>query len=142
LVAILKKNKIRSFIDLGCGAGVLLKILTMFIPDISVKGVDNEETLVQYCNKFMAFGTKKRNILSLKREDIESYQVIYFYEPFTSRSMAQRFVENLSKIVTEGQYIIYMPAGSIQMFLREAKNIKEVNKNTSPWLIYKVTKTL
>lgn len=142
LAVLLKKNKIKSFIDLGCGAGVLLRVLTMYIPYISVRGIDNEEKLVSYCNRFMAHSAKQGNILSLKREDVERYQVIYFYEPLRSEKLAQQFVENLSKIVTEGQHILYFPAGSIGKFLSEAKNVKRINRNTGPWQIYKVTKTL
>lgn len=142
LAVVLKKNKIKSLVDLGCGAGVLLRVLSMYVPYISLRGIDNEESLVSYCNRFMNHSAKKGNILSLKREDIEHYQVIYFYEPLRSEKLAQQFVENLSKIVTKGQHIIYIPAGSIGKFLSEAKNIKRINNTTGPWQMYKVTKTL
>ena len=146
LAMILRKNKVRSFMDLGCGAGVLLRILTMYTDGLIVGGIDNEPTLVKYCNERMAYGAKEADLLTITRANVSRYEVLYFYEPLAGKEAAQKFVENLSKIVVKGQYIIYYPAGYIWDYLNKSTNIKQINKGKYqyriPFKIFKVTETL
>lgn len=120
LIEIIKHYNIKSFMDLGCGAGLLLSTLRVCLPDLSVGGFDNEEILINHMFSNLHRGFKDfkvKDIITITPEDIKAYDALYFWEPFTSSTLAEKFANNLAEVCTKNQYIIYQSHGSIGEYL-------------------------
>ena len=125
LIKFIKLNNIKSFLDLGCGAGILLKILHIFNYELKLKGYEIEDNLIEICNRLnYTKPAVKRDILKLTIDDIKDYQVLYFWEPLYDRKLAKKFVTNLAKILQPNQIIVYYQSGSIGDFLIQSKKIE------------------
>lgn len=116
----------KSLLDLGSGPGLMLKALKQVFNDCNFVGYDNEKIFVEDSKKLFYTNVQQKNILTLKKEDVNDFEVLYFYEPFCTpynlkNIKCEKFIKNLSKIMYVGQYIIYMPAGSIRHYLDNPK---------------------
>ena len=121
-VAILmRKYGLHSIVDLGSGAGLFL--LTMKHLGYETKGIEIEESLVKLSHS-LGISTQQKDILKLTKPDIKKFGCIYFWEPLRETALCEKFVENLAKVVTKGQYIIYDCAGNTEAFLNENKKFK------------------
>jgi len=56
LMAFMRKNRLKSIVDLGCGVGPKLHYLQNKVPDIDITGVD-QKAAIDYCMKTYKFGT-------------------------------------------------------------------------------------
>jgi 2-polyprenyl-3-methyl-5-hydroxy-6-metoxy-1,4-benzoquinol methylase len=141
LIKFLKLNNIKSFLDLGCGAGILFRILHIFNYELKLKGYEIEDNLIEICNRLNH--TKpavKKDILKLTIDDIKDYQVLYFWEPLCDRKLAEKFVTNLAKILQPNQIIVYYQSGSIGDFLVENKKIESMG-NFYNYKIFRLKQT-
>lgn len=110
---------IRSLVDLGCGAGVLISCLEDYI--FKVKGYDNEKDLVDIANKISRNKelAELKDITKLTKDDIKNFDAVYFWEPIIDEKMATKFVKNLLKVMKKDQYIFYYNSGKIGRLLEE-----------------------
>lgn len=142
LYLIIKTLKIKSFLDLGSGPGLLLGILSYLFPTIKFAGYDNEKLLIEGNKMYSTVSLQLKNILTLTSIDVENYDALYFWEPLNDSELCKQFVENLVKIVKNDQYIIYKPSGEIQKYLSnpEIKKIIEPVASYYGYIIYKCKK--
>ncbi len=107
IINIMNALKLHSITDLGCGCGILLKVInTLSSNNIRVYGYDNELSLLNIGKKYLELKSiSKKNILSLKPSDILS-DAIFFWDPFTSRELAREFILNLHKVMGDNQFIL------------------------------------
>lgn len=127
LIKFLELNNIKSFLDLGCGAGILFKILNYYNNNLKLKGYEIEDNLIEICNKLNYYGSAvKKDILKLSIDDIKDYQVLYFWEPLYNTDLAKKFVTNLAKIIQPNQIIVYYQSGSIGNYLEKNKKIEQL----------------
>ncbi len=122
IIKYIEKNDIKSFLDLGSGCGIFLKVLNQFT-NVKVMGYEIEKKLVDLSNLFQV-PTLKKNIITLKKEDIQDYQVIYFWEPLYKKELAEKFANNLVNILSKDQIIIYKPSGTIGMYLEKTGKLQ------------------
>lgn len=131
--------KAKSILDLGSGSGILLYYIYKYsIPRIDIMGYEIEQRLITIANKIIPNKTKKKNILTLRKSDIEKYDVIYFWEPLADRELAKKFVDNLTKIINKNQTIIYYPSGSILEHFYETKKYDITRSEVGPYRIIKL----
>ena len=125
LIKFLEINNINSFLDLGCGAGILLRMVNLYNINLKLKGYEIEDNLISICNKLnYKEPAIKKDILKLKVDDIKDYQVLYFWEPLYNKDLAKKFVTNLAKIIQPNQIIVYYQSGSISDYLIQNKKIE------------------
>jgi len=125
IIKYIEENDIKSILDLGSGSGIFLKLLNQYT-NVEVMGYENEKKLVDLSNRFKV-PTLKKNIITLKKQDIQDYQVIYFWEPLYDNKLAQKFANNLVNILSKDQIIIYKGAGSIGHYLDLTKKLDIVD---------------
>jgi hypothetical protein len=131
LLKIIDKYTITSIADLGAGYG-----LTSFIlknSGIASIGYEIEDRYVEFSKFLCEDMVIKKDILTLKRDDIKRYGAVYFWEPLYLRELAEKFVNNLVEIMYKGQYIIYRPSGSIGEFLSAVACLKRLKQTDLPW---------
>lgn len=106
IIDIINTFKIGSFKDLGCGLGIILKLLDSY-NIVSVSGYDNEPLLIDFAKNKLGLGerVKEKNILTLESSDIIQ-DCLFFWDPFNDMKLSKKFIDNLSKIIKPEQYII------------------------------------
>ncbi len=149
LFVILHRMKIKSIIDLGCGAHILGNVLNHFGSrytrnsnlgiELNMEGYEIEEKLVKEANSmYFNQNVRRKDILKLESRDLNPYQAVYFWEPLADPKLAKQFVENLEKVMPPNKYIFYVCAGAIGTFLKESKRFKPVRNDTYSYIqIYK-----
>lgn len=125
VIKYIETNDIKSVLDLGSGCGIFLKVLKQYT-NIEIMGYEIDNILVNLANKFHV-PTLKKNIITLKKSDIEKYQLIYFWEPLADDELAKKFANNLVKILSKDQIIIYKCAASIGKYLEQTKKLDSVD---------------
>lgn len=135
----MKKHKKKRICDLGSGAGVLLQTIKTINWNIIVKGFEIEKSLVEYSNTYNNFRTLEKDILTLTKEDLKDQEIIYFWEPLYEDGLAKKFAENLGKVLTKGQLIVYYQSGRIGDHLKKVENFKFLGYwDRTQYQIYKV----
>lgn len=106
IINIINTFGIKSLKDLGCGLGILLKLLDTH-GIVSVSGYDNEPLLIDFAKNKLKLGkrVKEKDILTLKSSDIIQ-DCLFFWDPFNDPKLSKQFIDNLSKIIRSDQYII------------------------------------
>jgi hypothetical protein len=125
LCKIVELLDIKKFCDLGAGSGILLKALIYFKQMRKIIGYENEKILV---DNSMNDYVKLKDIFDLTITDLKDFECIYFWEPFKSDELANKFVNHLSKVTSKGQIIIYREAGYIGKYLDKNKKFLIINK--------------
>ena len=123
--ALVKREKIKNLIDLGCGAGIILKAAQD--NGIKVKGFELDPKLIFYAKK-LGVPVKKKDILKITTKDLEGFDNIYFWEPLADYELAEKFVANLMK-VSKGKTIYYKGYGGIKSAFEKRKH--EVDMKTT-----------
>lgn len=135
---IIDKLKTKSIVDLGSGPGLLLKAILLYNHKIKVKGYEIEDVFIEDSQLLdLQNQIFKQDILQLETKDIINCDTIFFYEPVADPKLAKQFVNNLSKIVIKGQWIIYNRAGYIGDNLDKNKRFKQYYSLNS-YRVYKV----
>jgi len=140
LILILNRLEIGSFVDLGSGCGILITIVKIYYLHIynkfiKVAGYEIEDDLVKIGSYYHVC---RKNILTLDKEDIKSFEALYFYEPLQSPTLAKEFVENLESIMYSGQYIIYARAGSIYEYLNKCELLIYLGEHFNHYIYKKI----
>ncbi len=134
LVRLLRKYKVDSVIDLGCGVGHVVSILHHF--GFHSTGIEIEPLLVDLGNR-LANHIIKGDIL--QPFNIKKGEAVYFYEPFTTQftnnnellhKKAKLFVENLENTLPKDTMVFYNPAGCIGMLLTQSTKFKHLPNRT------------
>lgn len=99
-----------NILDLGSGAGLLMKIISSWDRGIVTKGYEIEDSLVRYANYHGMCNTIKKDILTLTTTDLEKQDILYFWEPLSERKLAKQFVDNLAKVAHKACGIFIMLA--------------------------------
>jgi hypothetical protein len=126
LLDIIKYFKIDSFCDLGSGMGMLSCIIGS-VAKIPVKGIEKEDVLLKIAERTrsqlynVGVHYRKGDLLKLKREDIEQYRALYFWEPISDTNLCLKFITRLVDIMDDKQIIICYPAASSRQHLLENK---------------------
>ncbi len=107
----MQKLGLKSVVDLGCGLGFGMLLLRDKF-GVEVGGYELDSELLSKIPKKDKHLFKEKNILDLTKDDIKDYQVIYFYDPIYNTESRKRFIDNLSNIMSEGQYLIFKDAGN------------------------------
>jgi 2-polyprenyl-3-methyl-5-hydroxy-6-metoxy-1,4-benzoquinol methylase len=121
ILLFMKEYDLKTIMDLGAGAGILVHTLRRL--GFKAYGMEIEDSLVEISNNIQGMNWDensfviKQDILTIASFDIQKYDCIYFWEPFYQRDLAKKFVENLSKSMKSGQYILYKRHGDIFNFL-------------------------
>ena len=129
---ILLSLKTKSLLDLGSGPGLLLQSLCSIV-NVRV-GYEIEDVFVEDGRSVFNQDIKKKDILTLTKKDVKSFEVLFFYEPFTpynhiqekENSKPKEFIDNLVNILTKGQYILYDQAGEIGKHILESGAFEQV----------------
>lgn len=140
LYILMKRLKKITILDLGSGPGLINQIFHILekydnkniriLKDFQYErfkytGFEIEDELVKIgvCNNNKIV---KKNILTIVKKDVENHEIIYFYEPFAHKKLAEQFVKNLEKVLIKDQIIIYHQVGWIESFLRQSDKFKYV----------------
>jgi ribosomal protein RSM22 (predicted rRNA methylase) len=127
LFSLIKHFDCKSIIDLGCGAGIILKVLLYLYPELRIAGIENEPELHQRAMKLLNF-TNPSNSFHYNNENIalgditslddmkicKKCDAAYFWEPISKEQKANLFINTLAKSTKIGTWIFYLPAGPIQ----------------------------
>lgn len=103
LKTFMKKNSLRSIMDLGCGYGQFLSYFDEYI----TFGIEKEQKLIDlalFCRIKKIF---KGDILEPLKYKAD---LIYFYEPFSDRNKHIEFIKNILESTPKQQYIAYLSA--------------------------------
>lgn len=122
---LLTELKSNSLLDLGSGAGILLFLLQRQ-GNIRVRGYEIESSLIEIANKLLPGFTIQKDILTLKVEDIQNFDTLYFWEPLADKELAKKFIDNLLSILLPKQVIIYKPSGYIRQCLEKSKKLVSI----------------
>ena len=126
---LMRKFHLVTMIDLGCGTGHVMEALQNL--NIRVKGFEIESTLIKYADRNVKRYIKKKDITKLIKEDIKNSEVIYFWEPIASPTLAKTFIDNLVPLLTKSQYIIQRTSGCMETLLRQHKTLKYIGRYNS-----------
>lgn len=96
-------HNIKSVMDLGAGYGHFVAVASKFL-DYSC-GIEIEEELISKSR--LTRDIEHKDIFDLTKEDVKEIEALYFYEPFHSKDLSEKFVEHLMLIMYEGQKIFY-----------------------------------
>ncbi len=145
LYLLLNELKVNSLLDLGCGMGIILKILTQLSEfdeerkqRLILGGIEIDETLVKYSKLIYEYGVKQGDILKLSKEDIKGYDVIYMWEPLIYEEHIKKLHDDLFKLMDVNQKIIFCPGGRMISYFENSKYFKSynsTNKNGARFLI-------
>ncbi len=132
LIRYIEENKVSSFLDLGCGAGLLLKCIKLVLPNIKLKGIELNGDLYQIASRLLrayplseTIELQLKDILTLTKKDIKGYQTLFAYEPLNDKQLSKEFAENLYKIMGPDQVFVLRPVA----YMRE--ELDKVFKYTS-----------
>lgn len=124
----IKKLQIKSLMDLGCGMGILMKGILDVFPGLKIGGIDNEVLLIKVAESITQRHTKINfevgDLTDMKDLGIDKYEALYFYEPIINEEQIKKFVSELEKYTVKGQYLIYISAGRIRMYLEKCPKFK------------------
>lgn len=130
ILNIIKSLDIDSFLELGSGIGLVLKLiknLGHFRPK-DVKGFEIESTLINIANIFFKdTDIVEKDILTLENSDISRYESIYFWDPFCDKSKADAFANNLINILDDSQYVL-VKGGILEDIFRHHEKILAVGR--------------
>ena len=129
----------KSMVDLGCGMGIMIRILQEYGgSDIKYGGIELNQALCKVCRQMTLYDTKikNKNLLDLTKDDVEKYDTLYMWEPIKDRKMGLQFVNNLVPLLHPNQTIILNSAGHIIEHLRKHEEIKEVKGNNIPLTMF------
>ena len=136
----MKRLKIHSICDLGCGAAFGLKAMQtvgVYINHyIDYYGFDNEEILISMAN--IQGSCKLKDIITLVRYNIYAKSLLYFWEPLRDYEMCKAFVNNLCEIAYKNQYIVFECAGYSLEHMRANNKVKELGRFHSFYVFQKV----
>jgi len=88
-----------SFIDLGCGAGNVLRYADNIGYDVT--GVDFNKDLLEHAKDYK---TIHCSFDDLKDDDYKKYDVIYIYRPLKEKEL-KVYIEKIKRCMKEGSYI-------------------------------------
>lgn len=134
IIYYMQQNNLKSIVDLGSGAGILLQILRGY--GFSIKGFEIEDSLIKVATKLLGKNiTHKKDILTLTEEDVKDSEVLYFWEPVAEDELAKKFVENLVNILSPTQTVLYYSSGAIARYLESSPKMKRVEnvENLQVW---------
>lgn len=137
LYVIMNRLKLTKLLDLG--SGPMIGLMPLHNRGIICKGFEIEDNFINLANRLLYYNScVKKDILKITKSDIKDYEVIFFYEPFCSKKLSKQFIQNLSKIVSKEQIIVYNQA-NFDNYLDECQNFAKIKCNY-PLKIYLVTK--
>lgn len=98
-----------SFCDLGSGAGILLAVLKDIFPKLTVKGFENERTLIKISKSILPENAiVYKDLMLIKEKDIKEYSILYSWEPMRDDEKLKKFFEVLAKAMNKNQLFIYI----------------------------------
>lgn len=107
LIEILDYYNIKSLFDLGCGMGLLLKVINIFRKNINLGGVDINNTCIDLITRLIFSDSfRKCDIFNLTNHEIKDYECLYFWDPFCKIEEIRRFIKFFSSLKLKGKYII------------------------------------
>ena len=104
------ENNLKSLIDLGAGVGYSVEVSNDM--GFKAKGYEIEDKFIEeHNNIFNNNNIIKKDIMTLKTQDIKDFAVIYIYQPFRDRTLMREFLNNLINILVSDQIILYKNDG-------------------------------
>ena len=126
IAAIMKLLKCYSICDLGAGAGIIISVLNDFY-GIIVGGYEIEDSLIDIAHEYFPNGrVYKKDLLTLTNQDLNSFDCLYFWEPFHDPKLSKQFVDILEKACNRKQYIIYNSSGKIGEYLDQSDQFTRI----------------
>lgn len=94
-----------SFVDLGCGVPVVPIVVNAVFPSINTTGYEFRDDIISKvsCTNSRVFN---RDILTLTKHEIQSFDIIYYYEPLCDSNKLKQFEELILNNCIKGQMII------------------------------------
>jgi SAM-dependent methyltransferase len=142
LYLLLRELKVKKFLDLGCGMGIILKmlwVLSGFDEEnkgyLEVRGIEIDELLVKYSLRVCGNGhfVRQGDILSLSKDDIKDADVIYMWEPFRSDEYIKKIHDDLYKLMEPNQRIIFNSSGRVGSYFEHSECFKSYwHRTVSP----------
>lgn len=115
--------KFKNFLDLGSGAGILLKYLSGKNNTTKFVGYENEDLLVEESRSLFKNSDNccvfKKDIIQLSPSDLVGFDVIYLWEPIKDGTKAKIFAENLCEVLQKNQIVLYQSSGEIGHVFKE-----------------------
>lgn len=139
LFLLIQELKVKSFLDLGAGAGILLLTLNALVEDLRVHGYENEVELIRQHTTWLGGRViTRKDILTLNKEDIKYFQALYFWDPFRDFKLTQQFINNLASIMDKKQIIINKNGSYCTPALKSHPNFKTYESNHFEHFIFRL----
>lgn len=142
IISLLIKLDITSFIDLGCGAGILLQILhdvhntypSMFnFKKLRLNGIELERKWINKSKLLLSTNfvnkqnwdfqnkkiIKKGDITKIRKQSIKDFECIYVYEPLIDKENCKKFADNIFSIMSNKQILVLNPHYNMEKYLDE-----------------------
>lgn len=106
VVNYMNEHNLTSLVDLGAGEGHIVELLNDM--GYNAKGYEIEEELIdKYHENFSRNNVFQKDVMDITKEDIEDFQVIYMYQPFSDRTLLKKFLHRLINEMNVDQTIVY-----------------------------------
>ncbi len=133
LYELIVRLKAGSLLDLGCGACIALEIVRRNMDasgreKVRFGGIEIEAPLINLAHKMFpdTYSITQADLMNLERHQVETYDILYMWEPIYDNDAAGKFVDLLVSLMHANQTIILKPNGNIATHLSVHPKVSEV----------------